>query len=183
MFPFSGTGLVGVLALTLLAGCTGSRQSQPQSNDTRINETSFRLTLPGLWKSGSAGDPTRRDYHTDNEQLTVSIFGSLFGKPGTMEHTARVTTFRRWVNKRRDIEGRLPGLANVTTTEPTFAEIRGTMAARYEGNDPTNNRRFHCLMLANSAALETFYYEAVNMTESRVTDRAKAIFNSVNIPE
>lgn len=113
MFPFSGTGLVGVLALTLLAGCTGSRQSQPQSNDTRINETSFRLTVPGLWKSGSAGDPTRRDYHTDNEQLTVSIFGSLFGKPGTMEHTARVTTFRRWVNKRRDIEGRLPGLANV----------------------------------------------------------------------
>lgn len=128
MFPFSGTGLVGVLALTLLAGCTGSRQSQPQSNDTRINETSFRLTVPGLWKSGSAGDPTRRDYHTDNEQLTVSIFGSLFGKPGTMEHTARVTTFRLWVNKRRDIEGRLPGLANVTTTEPTFAEIRGTMA-------------------------------------------------------
>ena len=39
------------------------------------------------------------------------------------------------------------------------------------------------MMLASSSAFEIFYYEAVEMTEQQAENRAKAIFNSVDIPK
>jgi hypothetical protein len=56
------------------------------------------------------------------------------------------------------------------------------MAARYEGFDPSRNRRFHCLILASSSAFEIFYYEALDVAKSVADDQARMIFNSVNIP-
>src|SRR5258708_4913100 len=57
----------------------------PKLQDSVINETSFRLTLPGPWIAGDKTDPSRRTYHSagGNEGLTVSIFGSFFGGPGS----------------------------------------------------------------------------------------------------
>jgi hypothetical protein len=150
--------------------------------DTRINETSFRLILPGTWTPAPSNDLARRDYHTDSEQLTVSIFGSLFGAPGAMNHDAKVATFMRLVDKRRDVETKVPGSVAITVTEPLFGESGGVLAARYRGFDAGRQRRLHCMMLASVSAFEIFYYEAVDMTEAAAEDRAKAIFNSVDIP-
>jgi hypothetical protein len=158
-------------------------QSQPKSNDTIIREVSFRLTLPGAWSSGPTDDPSKRTYHTKNEQLTVTIFGSLFGASGEMKHDNRVGRFHTWVNKRRDLEKKLPGFADVVVSEPSFGESQGTLAARYTGFDEARQRRFHCLVLASSSAFDIFYFEAVDMNESVVEDRGKAIFNSIDIPK
>jgi len=158
-------------------------QSQAKTGDTRINETSFRLTLPGVWKSGKTDDPNLRTYHTENEQVTVSIFGSFFPTTGNVTHEDKVAIFRRWVNKRRDMETKIEESAGITLGEPLYAEVHGTMAARYEGSDSARHRRFHSLILASSTAFEFFYYEAVEMPEAVVRDRARSIFNSAEIPK
>jgi len=175
--------VVSVLLCAVLGGPSMFGQSQPRSNDTIIREVSFRLTLPGAWSSGPTDDPTKRTYHTKDEQLTVSIFGSLFGASGEMTHDDRAERFHTWVNKRRDVENKMPGFADVVVSEPSFGESQGTLAARYTGFDGARQRRFHCLVLASSSAFEIFYYEAVDMKESLVGDRAKAIFNSIDIPK
>jgi len=153
----------------------------PGSQDTRINETSFRLTLPGICAVDAPSDPNRRNYHTRAEELTVSIFGSLLPASGK-SHDEKAATFRRWVNKRRDLETRVPGTEGAKVTEPIFGESGGVFAARYTGFDPSSQRRFHCMLLASSSAFEIFYYEAEGMTEQAAEDRAKPIFKSVDIP-
>lgn len=152
--------------------------------DTVIHETSFRLTLPGSWTAGDTNDPSRRTYQSanKNEGLTVSIFGSLFGAPGAMNHDEKSARFRTWVEKRRQMERKVADM-NVRVGEPMYGESKGTLAARFEGFDPTRRRRFHCLILASSSAFEIFYYEALDSSESHETEHAKAIFNSVDIPE
>ena len=180
---------IGVLLIVV--GLTGSllfSQSKPRAKNaesqvTRINDASFRLTLPGTWTSTQSTDPARRDYHTDSEWLTVSIMGSLFGAPGAMSHDDKVARFRHWVDRRRAVETKVPGGAKITLTEPLFGELDGVLAARYAGVDSGRQRRFHCMMLASASAFEIFYYEAVDMTEQAAEDRAKTIFNSVNIPK
>lgn len=158
------------------------KQQPAFAKDTVIHETSFRLTLPGSWTPGRSDDPTRRDYHTDNEGLTVSIMGSLFGAPEAMSHDDKLARFRHWVDRRRAVETNLPESARISLTEPLFGESGGVLAARYAGVAAARRRQFHCLLLASSSAFEIFYYEAVNMTEQNAEDRAKAIFNSVDIP-
>jgi len=170
-----------------VAGLVLFSKTQPKANsdpaeNTRISETSFRLTLPGKWTSEPSNDPTRRDYHTPSEGLTVSIFGSLFGAPGAMTHDERVATFTHWVNQRRDVETKVAEGGTIRITEPRFGESGGVLAARYAGIDEARQRRFHCLLLASSSAFEIFYYEAVEMTEQAAEQRAKAIFNSIDIP-
>ena len=71
----------------------------------------------------------------------------------------------------------------VVVTEPVLGESQGVLAARYAGFDSVRQRRFHCLLLASSAAFEIFYYEAVHIAEPLAENRAKAIFNSVDIPK
>ncbi len=56
------------------------------------------------------------------------------------------------------------------------------MATRYQGFDRLRHRRFHCLILASSSAFEVFYCEAVDLAQSLADEHAKAIFNSVHIP-
>ena len=141
------------------------------------------MTLPGVWKSGKTDDPNLRTYHTDKEQVTVSIFGSFFPTSGNVTHDDKAEIFRRWVNKRRDYETKLQDHVGVTVGEPLYAEVNGTMGARYEGFDSGAHRRFHCLILASSSAFEIFYYEAVDMSDELVRNRARAIFNSANIPK
>jgi hypothetical protein len=158
-----------------------AKPTNASRDETRISETSFRLTLPGKWAPEPSSDPTRRQYHTSSEDLTVSIFGSLFGAPGTMSHDDRMAMFAHWVDKRRDLEKKVTGTSTITTTEPLFGESGGVLAARYAGFDG-HTRRFHCLLLASSSAFEIFYYEAVDMTAQAAEQRAKSIFNSVDIP-
>lgn len=160
-------------------------QPEPRPQNTVINETSFRLTLPGPWTTGDMNDPSRRTYHsaTGDEGLTVSIFGSFFGSPGSKSHDERAVIFKRWVEKRRQVETKMPGSADATVTEPFYSEAQGTMAARYEGFDPSRRRRFHCLVLASSSAFEIFYYESVDVGQGLAEEHAKAIFNSVDIPK
>ncbi len=175
--------IVSTVVGSLLFSKTKQKVKSEVPEITRISETSFRLTLPGTWTSGPSNDPTRRDYHTASEGLTVSIFGSLFGAPDAMNHDDRVAMFTRWVNKRRAVETKVTGGDMITTTEPLFGESGGVLAARYAGLDYAHQRRFHCLLLASSSAFEIFYYEAVDMTEQAAEERAKTIFNSVDIPK
>ena len=169
---------LAVTAAPVVIGVAGQN-----SNDTVVNEQSFRLRLPGSWVLGDASDPHRRTFHRVHEQLTVSIFGALFGKPGEMDHENKVAKFKLWVGKRRAIEARAPEFAGIQLTETSFGESGGTLAARYSGLDTRRKRRFHCLILASSTAFESFYYEALDMSEQVVQDRAKEIFDSVSIPD
>jgi hypothetical protein len=177
--------VVAALVFATSANLMSYSQPEPRPQNTVINETSFRLTLPGPWSTGDINDPSRRTYHsaTRNEGLTVSIFGSFFGSPGSKSHDERTAIFKRWVEKRRQIETKMPGSADATVTEPSYGEAQGTMVARYEGFDPSRHRRFHCLVLASSSAFEIFYYEAVDVAQSLAEEHAKAIFNSVDIPK
>ena len=160
-----------------------SKASNASPDETRISETSFRLTLPGKWTSGPSNDPTRRQYYTGSENLTVSIHGSLFGTPNAMSSDDKMARFAYWVRKRRDAEAEALQDNTIRITEPQFGEFGGVLAARYAGFDEARRRRFHCLLLASSSAFEVFYYEAVDMTEQAAELRAKAIFNSVDIPK
>ncbi len=177
------SGFVSCLLGMALLTANFFGQSQPVTGDTRINETSFRATLPGVWKSGKTDDPNLRTYSTENEQVTVSILGSFFPTTGNVTHEDKVVIFRRWVNKRRDYENKIEGSAGIAVGEPLYAELHGTMGARYEGSDSARHRRFHCLILASSSAFEVFYYEAVDLPESVVQGRARAIFNSADRPK
>lgn len=172
VLAFAGIALLGLKTI-----------AQSKSVATKVNETSFRLTLPGAWEAGDESDPTKRVYHTDHEQLTVSIFGPLIGSAGSTSHEDRVSRFKIWVKKRIDLEAKLSDHPGVIAKEPLYGESRGTLAARYEGFDSGYQRRFHCMILARSSAFEAFYYEAVGMSEQAAEDRAKTIFNSVDIPK
>jgi hypothetical protein len=172
--------IVAIASMSCSQSKPTAKNAEPQS--TRINEASFRLTLPGTWTSAQSTDPNRRDYHTDSEWLTVSVMGSLFGAPGAMSRDDKVARFRYWVSRRRAVETKVSEGAKITLTEPLFGESDGVFAARYAGVDTGRQRRFHCVLLASSSAFEVFYYEALNMTEQAAEERAKAIFNSVDIP-
>ena len=115
--------------------------------------------------------------------MTLSIFGSFFPSTGNVTNEDKVEIFRRWVKKRRDMETTIEDSAGIAVGEPLYAELHGTMAARYEGSDSARHRRFHCLILGNSSAFEFFYYEAVDMPKGLAQDRARAIFNSAEIPK
>jgi len=158
-------------------------KSAPKSNDTVINEKSFRLTLPGVWSAGPTDKPNLRTYKTEAEQLTVSIYGSIFEDPGKMSHDEKEAVFRQWVSKRRDVENKIANPNDLTLGSPSFGESNGRLAARYSGLDAARKRHFYCLILASSSAFEIFYYEASGKGQSFAEDRAKAIFNSVEIPQ
>ena len=150
----AGLVFAGVAALSVFG------KSKP--TDTPINEPAFHLTLPGQWSSKPSSDPTRWVYHTGNgEELTVSILGLKSG----MSADERSKMFKRLAELRKHADSATPGLTAVTTTETTFGESGGILAARYSRAEPALHRRF--------------YYEAVGLTKSETDARAKTIMNSV----
>lgn len=152
---------------------------QEKAKDTPIDESSFRLTLPGQWNKKPSSDPTRWVYYRDNrEQLTVSVFGLKSGT-GADE---RSKMLKRLVEIRKNAESATPGSTAVTTTDTTFGESGGILAARYSGAEPAANRRFVCLILGSTSAFTVFYYEGVGLGQSETDARAKTIMNSVVVP-
>jgi hypothetical protein len=167
----SGLVFAGVAVLSVFG--------KSKATDTPINEPAFRLTLPGQWSSKPSPDPTRWVYHTGNgEGLTVSILGLKSG----LSADERSKMFKRLAELRKHAESATPGLTAVTTTETTFGESGGILAARYSGTEPAVHRRFICLILGSTSAFTVFYYEAVGLTESETDARAKTIMNSVVVP-
>jgi hypothetical protein len=167
----AGLVFVGVAALSAFG--------KSKATDTPINESAFRLTLPGQWSSKPSSDPTRWVYHSDNgEELTVSFLGLKSG----MSADERSKMFKRLAELRKHAESATPGLTAVTTTETTFGESGGILAARYGGTELAVHRRFMCLMLGSTSAFTVFYYEAVGLTQSETDARAKTILNSVVVP-
>ena len=77
----------------------------------------------------------------------------------------------------------MPGLTSVMTTDTTFGESEGILAARYGGTEPAVHRRFMCLMLGSTSGFTIFYYEAVGLTQSETDARSKTIMNSVVVPK
>jgi hypothetical protein len=167
----AGLVFVGVAALSVFG--------KSKATDTPINEPAFRLTLPGQWSSKPSSDPTRWVYHSDNgEELTVSFLGLKSG----MSADERSKMFKRLAELRKHAESATPGLTAVTTTETTFGESGGILAARYGGTELAVHRRFMCLMLGSTSAFTVFYYEAVGLAQSETDARAKTIMNSVVVP-
>jgi hypothetical protein len=167
----AGLVFAGVAALSVFG------KSKP--TDTPINEPAFHLTLPGQWSSKPSSDPTRWVYHTGNgEELTVSILGLKSG----MSADERSKMFKRLAELRKHADSATPGLTAVTTTETTFGESGGILAARYGGTEPAVHRRFMCLMLGSTSTFTVFYYEAVGLPQSETDARAKTIMNSVVVP-
>ena len=167
----AGLVFAGVAALSMFG--------KSKATDTAIDEGAFRLTLPGQWSKKPSSDPTRWVYHSDNgEELTVSLLGFKSG----MSADERSKTFKRLAELRKHAETGTPGLTSVTTTDTTFGESEGILAARYGGSEPALHRRFMCLMLGSTSAFTIFYYEAVGLTQSETDTRAKTIMNSVVVP-
>jgi hypothetical protein len=164
----------------MFAMVTGlSMFGKSKATDTAIDEGAFRLTLPGQWNKTPSSDPTRWVYHSDNaEELTVSLLGFKSG----MSADERSNSFKRLAELRKHAESAMPGLTAVTTTDTTFSESGGTLAARYGGSEPAVHRRFMCLMLGSTSAFTVFYYEAVGLTQAETDARAKAIMNSIVVP-
>jgi hypothetical protein len=88
-----------------------------------------------------------------------------------------------WSELRKKAESATPGVTAVTTTDTTFGESGGILAARYGGAEPAQHRRFPCLMLGSTSAFTIFYYEAVGLTQSETDARAKTIMNSIVVPK
>jgi len=170
-----------VLAGLVFAGVAAfSMYGQEKATDTPIDEPAFRLTLPGQWSRKPSSDPTRWVYRSDNrEQLTVSLLGLKSG----ISADERSKIFKRLAELRRHAESAAPGLTAVTTTDTTFGESGGILAARYGGAEPAVHRGFVCLMLGSTTAFTVFYYEAVGLTQSETDARAKTIMNSVVVPK
>jgi hypothetical protein len=135
---------------------------ESKAPDTAIHERAFRLTLPGRWSSKPSSDPTRWVYQSDNgEQLTVSFLGFN----SAMSADERLKTFKHLVELRKRAESSISGLTAVTTTDITFGESGGILAARYGGTESAVHRRFMCLMLGSTSAFTVFYYESVDLTQ------------------
>jgi hypothetical protein len=168
----AGLVFAGVAALSMFGNS--------KATDTAIDEPAFRLTLPGQWSRKPSSDPTRWVYQSDNgEELTVSLLGLKSG----MSTDERSKMFKRLAELRKHAESAMPnGLTAVTTTDTTFGESGGILAARYGGTEPAVHRRFICLMLGSTSAFTVFYYEAVGLTQSETDARAKTIMNSVVVP-
>jgi hypothetical protein len=168
----AGFVFAGVAALTMFA--------KSKATDTAIDEGVFRLTLPGHWSKMPSSDPTRWVYHSDNgEELTVSLLGFKSG----MSADERSKTFKRLAELRKHAETAMPGLTSVMTTDTTFGESEGILAARYGGTEAAAHRRFMCLMLGSTSGFTIFYYEAVGLTQSETDARSKTIMNSVVVPK
>jgi hypothetical protein len=177
--------MIGTLSRLLPAGLVFSgivalsTFGKSKATDTAVDEGAFRVTLPGQWNKKPTSDPTRWIYHSDNgEELTVSLLGFKTG----MSADERSKTFKRLAELRKHAESATPGLTAVTTTDTTFGESGGILAARYGGTEPAARRHFVCLMLGSTSAFTVFYYEAIGLTESESDGRAKTIMNSVVVP-
>jgi hypothetical protein len=99
-----------------------------------------------------------------------------------MSADERSKTFKRLAELRKHAETGTSGLTPVTTTDTTFGESEGILAARYGGSEPAVHRHFMCLMLGSTSAFTIFYYETVGLTQSETDTRAKTIMNSVVVP-
>jgi hypothetical protein len=152
-------------------------KSKPQ--DTVIREDVFRVTLPGKWLKAPSGE-NQWTYQTEDqsEQLTVSIMGDNSG----LSMQERSTTLERLIEIRRSSELKIPGRTGISVGEATFGESGGVLAACYAGAQAGTQYRFHCLTLASSHTFTFFYYEASGHLESKSEARAKAIFNSIDVP-
>jgi hypothetical protein len=169
-----------LVALVVAGVAASSMFGKSKARDTAIEERGFRLTLPGQWSRKPSSDPTRWVYHNDSgEELTVSLFDFKSG----MSADERSKTFKRLAELRKHAESAAPGVAAVTTTDTTFGESGGILAARYGGTEPAVHRRFVCLMLGSASAFTVFYYEAVGLTQSEADARAKTIMNTVVVPK
>jgi tetratricopeptide (TPR) repeat protein len=103
-----------------------------KATDTAIDEGAFRVTLLGQWSRKPTSDTTRWVYQSDNgkDQLTVSLLGFKSG----ISADERSKTFKRLAESRKHAESATPDLTAVTTTDTTFSESGGILAARYGGN-------------------------------------------------
>lgn len=168
---------IALLASTAIAGVALLWKAQP--THTTVDEHIFRATLPGHWSRQASNDPARWSYGSDTgrDQLTVSLLSSTH----PLSRDEQIATLKRVVELRRRAEAETPGVSGVTMTGTAFAEQGGVQAARFSGVEAATKRRFYCLLLCNTSAATVFYYETVDLDESKSEARARAIFNSIAV--
>ena len=159
----------------------GPPTGRPPMKDTAVNENGFKLTLPGKWTADASDDPTRRSYHADNghEFLTVSLL--VFEK--RLNNEQQHQAIKRIAEIHRGVETKAAGTTALTMTEISYGESDGVLAARYGGIEPPTRRRFHALLLCSPLAVTVYYYEAIGLSESEASNRARTIMNSVVVPK
>jgi len=173
-----GFAIGGVILGLLLLG--GIALGQAKGNRRVFAEDAFRVALPEDWTGGLTADKERWSYHSRDrgQQLTVS----LLGMTQPMDTEQRSAAFKRIVALRHDAETKMPdGPKGVKVTDPNFAENGGILAARYGGRDAAG-RQFRCLLLGGSRAITIFYFESLQLDDSAADARARAIFNSITVP-
>jgi hypothetical protein len=173
-----------VLVVVAMATATACGQSapapsssaSPSPHSTTVSEPAFRVTLPGSW-SDASGDPGTWVYRsTEDEQLTVSVWGLDSG----LSRGQREKTMRRVIELRRQSEE--AAAASVRLSATRFGNAGGILAARYSGTEPDTGRRLHCLVLGSKRAITFVYYESLTLPPQQSDARARSIFNTVAVP-
>jgi len=177
-------GLCLVPATLVMAQDVGRgqpRQSKDTMKDTRIQESAFRLTLPGKWVQKPSSDPTRWVYQNEDgrEQLTVSL---PLGSIRRLSKEEQSKTLRRLAELSRRAVTQVTDVPADALSETTFGEADGVLAARFGGVQSARQYRFTSLLLCSPSAVTTFYYETTGLTEAEFNTRGRTMMNSIVVP-
>jgi hypothetical protein len=179
---FVSAVLIAGLVLAVVVGLNMFWKSKTKDSpkDTLIQESAFRLTLPGKWVQKPSSDQTRWVYQNEDgrTQLTVSLLGSTH----RMDNDEQTKTLHRVVELHRRAQTQMPDAPAVTMTETTFAESEGVLAARYGGMETTGHRRFASLFLSSPMAVTIYYYEGLDSTQAEFEAGARTTMNSIVVP-
>ena len=172
--------ITGLFVAPALGQKISTKPSKDETaKDTVIQESSFRLVLPGKWVQKPSTDPTRWVYGHDTEQLTVSL---PLGNVRRLTKDEQSKTLGHLEELYRRAEIRVDDTTATTTSETIFAEADGVLAARFGGTHPAEKHRFAILLLCSPSVVASFYYEAFGLTSAGFDANGRTIMNSIVIP-
>jgi hypothetical protein len=179
---FSAISIFG-LVLAVAAGMTMFWKSKPKSApmDTRIEESAFRLTLPGKWVQRPSSAATRWVYQSEDsrEQLLVSL---PLGSIRELNKEEQSKTLEHLVELYRRAQTQMSEVPADTLSETTFGEADGILAARFGGAQSARQYRFTSLLLCSPSSVTNFYYETTGLTEAEFNSRGRMMMNSIVVP-
>jgi hypothetical protein len=150
-----------------------------QADDqTIINESLFRLSLPGKWQGAYDSQSDSWQYRSADGREAVTV-GILRRTTGPSVDSIKAD-FDAYLQARRKSERDLGG-PKLRLGDPEVQERGAAVLARYTGVDPRNNRRTLTRVIVNEVAAGSFYYEATGFTASAFDARAKIVLGKVGL--
>jgi hypothetical protein len=163
-----------VVAFFAAVVCVGTQAD----DQTIINESLFRLSLPGKWRGAYDRQSDSWQYRSADGREAVTV-GVLRRTAGPSLDSIKAD-FRAYLEARRKSEVDLGG-PQLRLSEPEIQERGAALLARYSAFDPRNNRRTLTRVIVNDLAAGSFYYEATGFTAAAYDARAKVVLSKVGL--